>query len=349
MLQTVYRLKNPGQGPRGIVRGQAAIPTPRAHEVLVRIHAVSLNYRDIAIATNAYGVSIKADVIPAGDLAGEVVSAGEAVGDFKKGDRVVSISDQNNIYGNPATVGDSLGWGIDGGLAEYIVLPGLSLLHIPTHLSYEEASCFPTAGVTAWNALYGGLPLIPGQTVLFQGTGGVSIFGLLIAHAAGAKACAFSLDCTIVTSSSDEKLELAKKLGADYIINYKKTPDWDKVARELTNGRGVDHIFDNAGINDIQRSFNAVVRGGTISAIGFLGGKPKEYPDVPLLAIFSGCTLRGINVGSKQLFENLLRFFETKELKPYIDKVFPFDEAVEAFEYLESGQHVGKVVVRITG
>ncbi|KAI0046943.1 NAD-P-binding protein [Auriscalpium vulgare] len=279
---------------------------------------------------------VKADVIPAGDLAGEVVSAGEAVTDFKKGDRVVSIFDQKHIYGIQTTIiKDSLGGGYDGGLAEYIVLPGLSLLHIPAHLSYDEASCFPIAGVTAWNALYGGQPLIPGQTVLFQGTGGVSIFGLLIAHAAGAK--------TIVTPSSDEKLELAKKLGVDHVINYKKTPDWDK----LTNGRGVDHIFDTVGINDIQRCYNALSRGGTISAIGFLGGKPKEYPDVFLLTLYSGSTLRGVNVGSKQLFEDLLRFFEAKELKPYIDKVFPFDEAVEALEYLQSGQHLGKVVVRV--
>ncbi|KAI0046942.1 GroES-like protein [Auriscalpium vulgare] len=148
MSQTVYRLKTPGLGPRGFVRGQEAIPTPRAHEVLIRIHAVSLNFRDIAMSRNAFAFPFKSDLIPAGDLAGEVVSTGEAVPEFTAGDRVVSIFDQKTMYGPILTLNDALGGGYDGGLAEYIVLPGLSLFHIPTHLSYEEASCFPIAGVT---------------------------------------------------------------------------------------------------------------------------------------------------------------------------------------------------------
>ncbi|KAI0066856.1 NAD-P-binding protein [Artomyces pyxidatus] len=338
--QTVFRVKTIGQGPSGLVKLVESIPSPRAHEVLVRVKAVSLNFRDVAILSNSYGgIPIKDDVVLGGDLAGEVVSVGEAVTEFKKGDRVVTLFDQQNLYGIQRNFKWNLGASIDGTLQEYRALPEVTLLPIPPHLSYEEASCLPIAGVTAWSALYGGgTPLLPGQSVLFQGTGGVSMLGFVLAQAAGAT--------TIVTSSSDEKLE---KLGATHTINYKKTPDWDRVVNELTNGVGVHQIFDNVGGKGLQRSFNCIAIGGTISAIGFLGANsPGDIPDVTLLAIMKGASIRGIRVGSKQLFEDLLRFMDTKKSRPIIDKIFPFEQTREALEYLESGQHFGKVVVQVS-
>ncbi|ETW85134.1 quinone oxidoreductase 10 [Heterobasidion irregulare TC 32-1] len=337
--QTVFRLKE-ALGPSGYVKLRESVPSPKAHEVLVRIHAASLNFRDYAVSKGLYPFPIKADVVPGSDMAGEVVSVGEGVAGFKVGDRVSANFDPTHFFGPQPNWKGGLGAPIDGVLQEYRAFDEHGLLHIPKHLTWEEAACIPCAGVTAWNALYGGIPLIAGQTVLLQGTGGVSMFGLILAHAAGAK--------TIITSSSDEKLEIAKKLGATHTINYKKQPNWDEVALELTDGEGVHHIFDNVGAREIERCFNCVAAGGTISSIGFLGGQPTTSPNVPGLALAKGAILRGINVGSKQLHSDLLRFVATKQLRPYIDKVFPLDQFPEAVEYLSRGEHIGKIVIRVS-
>ncbi|EIM82292.1 NAD-P-binding protein [Stereum hirsutum FP-91666 SS1] len=329
-------------GNAGLHKSTSLIPTPNAYEVLVRIHAVSLNFRDTAVYNGLnLGTQMKEEPVLCSDMAGEVVEVGEGVREWRKGDRVTANFDQSNLYGIEGRWDQHLGGPIDGVLQQYRVFHSTGLLHVPKHLSYEEAACFPCAGVTSWNALFGGgVPLKPGQTVLFKGTGGVSITGLILAHAAGAK--------TIITSSSDDKLKLAKGLGATYTINYNTHPDWDKVVLEMTDNVGAHHIFDTIGINDLDKSFACVAPGGVINSIGILGGPPTANPNVPLLALMKGAYLRGILVGSKQMHEDLLRFVEAKELKPYIHKVFPFQKAPEAFEYMAAGHHSGKIVIRVT-
>ncbi|KZV63429.1 NAD-P-binding protein [Peniophora sp. CONT] len=338
--QSVWRLSELGKGPTALKQHREPVPSPGSGQYLVRIHSVSLNYRDVAIANGTYGLpGIEAGIVLCADMAGEIVSAGERTSKFHSGDKVTSLFDQQHIYG-PSSTGQILGGPLDGTLQEYRVFDEITLLRAPEYLSYDELSTFPIAAVTAWNALYGGKTLIPGQTVLLQGTGGVSMFGLLIAKAAGAR--------TIITSSSDEKLELATKMGATHTINYKCTPDWDAEVRKLTNGVGAHHVIDNVGINEIERCFNCVAAGGVISSIGFLGGEQKATPNVPLLALFKQATLRGIVVGSKEQFEQLLQFSDFNQIHPHIDRVFAYDQAVEALQYLESAQHFGKVVIHVT-
>ncbi|EIM91414.1 NAD-P-binding protein [Stereum hirsutum FP-91666 SS1] len=339
----IFSKSSSGNLQNGISRRTGPVPAPRAHEVLVRIHAVSLNYRDFAIVNGLYPLSIKDDVVLGSDLAGEVVALGEEVHEWKVGDKVIAAVDQRHLYGVPES-NEVLGGHVDGVLQEYRVFKTTTLIPIPAHLSYEEGATLPATGCTAWNALFGGKPLMPGETVLLQGTGGVSMTGLMIASAAGAK--------TIITSSSDEKLEVSipfspKRLGATHTINYKTHPDWDKVVLELTGGRGAHHIFDNVGINEIEKCFNSVSYGGTIHCIGFLGGEPKVRPDVPMLTLIKGATLRGIYPGSKQILEEFVRFVETKGLRPHVDRVFPFEETPEAIKFLGKGQHSGKIVVKI--
>ncbi|KAI0260676.1 NAD-P-binding protein [Gloeopeniophorella convolvens] len=337
----VYRAKDFTNGPSALDKRTEPLPTPQAHEVLVRIRAVSLNYRDVAILRSKYGLPVKDDVVLGGDAAGEIAAVGPNAG-FNVGDRVVAIFDLKNLYGPAKSADNCLGSFIDGTLQEYRVFSEEEVLRYPQYLSFEEASCLPIASMTAWNVFYGSNPLLPGQTVVFQGTGGVSIAGLQIADAAGA--------VTIVTSSSDEKLKLAKKLGATHTINYKKQLDWAAAVNELTHGVGADHIFDNVGLADIENCFKCIAPGGTINAIGFLGGQDvNKVVNTPLLALARNATLRGIRVGSKQQFEDLLRFYEARQVHPYIDRLFPFDQTVQALEYLESGQHFGKIVVSIPG
>ncbi|VDB90013.1 unnamed protein product [Peniophora sp. CBMAI 1063] len=339
--QSVWRFSELGAGPTALKQHREPVPSPGPGQYLVRIHSVSLNYRDVAIANGTYGLpGIKAGVVPCSDMGGEIVSAGQHASKFRPGDKVTAIFNQEHFYGPSVMGGQFLGGPLDGTLQEYRVLDEITLLRAPDYLSYDEISTFPIAAVTAWSAFYGEKKLLPGQTVLLQGTGGVSMFGLLIAKAAGAR--------TIITSSSDEKLKFATKMGATHTINYKRTPDWDAEVQRLTNGIGAHHIIDNVGINEIEKCFNSVAAGGVIDSIGFLGGPPKATPNVPLLALFRQASLRGIGVGSKQLFEELLQFSEFHQIHPHIDRVFPFEKAVEALQYLESAQHFGKVVIHVT-
>ncbi|KAI0318968.1 NAD-P-binding protein [Amylostereum chailletii] len=352
--QTAFRLTKQGAGPQGILKVQNPIPKPGPHEVLVRIHAVTLNYRDVALTIGRYISMTQENFVLGSDMGGEIVAVGSSATRFKKGDRVANTVDQRDIYNRDISQmrASTLGGPLDGVLQEYRVFDERYLLSIPEHLSYEEASCFPGAGLTAWTTLFEGRQLVPGETVVSQGTGSVSIAALSLAHAAGAT--------TIVTSSSDEKLlvpvvfssrigvQLAKKLGATHTINYRTTPDWDKAVNELTKGKGANHIIDNVGISEIERCFNCVAQGGVISNVGFLGGQPKVYPDVPMLCLLRGATMRGIYLGPVEENERMFRFVEQKQLRPYICKVFPFEQTVEAIQYLESGAHFGKVVVRVS-
>ncbi|KAI0029361.1 NAD-P-binding protein [Vararia minispora EC-137] len=338
---TAWILPCPGSGISAVKRVSGPRPLPQPHQYLVRVHAVSLNYRDVAVVDGSYPTDVKENVVMGADLAGEIVEAGKAARRFAVGARVTTSVFQEFYYGLPPNAIASLGSSVDGTLQEYRVFDEMELLPTPAHLSYEELACLPGAGVTAWNVLFGGgWPLRPGQTVLVQGTGGVSVFVLQIAHAVGAK--------TIVTSSSDEKLELAKKFGATHVINYKKTPDWDKEAKRLTNGIGAHIVVDNVGIEEIERCFGAVARGGTIANVGFLGkAEPSKAVNTPRLALVSGSQMRGILLGSKQQFEELLNFVDVHKIRPHVHKVFEFDQVPEALEYLMGGQHFGKVVVRV--
>ncbi|KAL1943208.1 hypothetical protein VTO73DRAFT_4283 [Trametes versicolor] len=319
------------------------IPPLKATEVLVKVHAVSLNYRDLVIAQGTYPGERKDNVVPGSDLAGQIAALGAevAAAGWAVGDRVSANFSVDYVFGEPSAESRASGLGapIDGVLTEYKVLPAHALVRIPEHLSYEEASTLPCAAVTAYNAFLGLHPLKGGDTVLVQGTGGVSIFGLQIAVASGAT--------VIVTSSSDEKLKVAKALGATHTINYKTTPNWDEEALKITNGRGVDHILEVGGAGTIMKSVNAIRFGGTISIIGFVAGQ-ADVSSLPLQVLSKGAIVRGILVGAREQFEDLNRLIAAVKLKPVVDKVFAFEDVCKAYEYQQSQKHFGKVVVKVS-
>ncbi|KAM0199687.1 hypothetical protein ACHAQD_012260 [Fusarium lateritium] len=322
--------------------------SPKFGQILVRIKAVSLNWRDGILAIGTYPFPGPDAVVPGSDGAGIVEEVGEGVTEWKIGDRVLANFTQDHIAGRlTREVGlTQLGGEQQGLLGEFFIFPKTGVVKIPDYLSFEEASCLPCAALTAWNALYGLTPLRPGQTVLLQGTGGVSTFALQIAHAAGAK--------SIVTSSSDEKLEKAKALGATYVINYIKTPDWAAEAMKITNGKGVDHIIEVGGTLTLQASFDAIGFNGQINCIGHItnpdplgAGKDLRGPDAAFLALDRLCVVRGVVVGSREQLQDMLDCFEVNELRPVIDRVFSFDKTREAYDYLWSSTHTGKIVIQI--
>lgn len=314
------------------------MPKPNANEVLVKFHAASLNYRDLMMVKGWYNPKLKMPLVPFSDGAGEVVEVGDSVTKWKVGDRVTPIFMQGWIDGTVdyKKAKTALGGDIDGVLREYGAFDENGLVCIPKDFSYEEAATLPCAAVTAYNALFCSAGLKSDDTVLLQGTGGVSIFGLQFASHFGAK--------TIITSSSDEKLERAKELGADELINYKNTPDWDAKVLELTEKRGVDHVVEVGGAGTLQKSVNAVKMGGHIAVIGVLAGKGEFNPATILM---KSVRLQGIFVGSRQMFEQMNQIIEQFHIKPVIDKVFPFEETKEALKYMESGSHFGKIVLKI--
>ncbi|RCJ26985.1 NADPH:quinone oxidoreductase [Nostoc minutum NIES-26] len=314
-------------------------PKPATGQVLIKVRATSLNYRDLLVAEGAYGSGVKYPLIPLSDGAGEVVAVGEGVTRVKIGDRVAGIFFQNWIYGSLSKekMKSDLGGGIDGVLAEYVVLHQEGLVILPDHLSYSEGATLPCAAVTAWQALVTKGNISPNDSVLLLGTGGVSIFALQFAKIHGARA--------IVTSSSDEKLARAKQLGADETINYKTTPDWEKQVYALTNRTGVDRVVEVGGAGTFPKSLQAVRIGGQISYIGVLSGRGNEIDPTPIL--FKSLTVQGIYVGSREMFEAMNQAIAQHQLQPIIDRVFSFTEAREAYLYLKSAAHFGKVVVEI--
>jgi NADPH:quinone reductase-like Zn-dependent oxidoreductase len=313
-------------------------PQPGPREVLIRIRAASLNYRDHMIVTGRYFTPVTRPTIPLSDGAGEVAAVGPGVTRFQKGDRVVGAFFQVWLDGPPSRRHPALGIPLDGTLAEYIVLHEDGVVAIPPTLSFEEAATLPCAGVTAWNALMvSGNPLKPGDTVLCLGTGGVSMLALQIAAAAGAR--------VIVTSSSEEKLRKARSLGASDGINYKTHPEWEKEVARLTGGRGVDHVIEIGGAGTLDRSFESVGFGGKVALIGFLAGAAATLNPVGLM--LKGGSLQGIGVGSTAMFEALNRAIEVNRIKPVVDKIFPFEKAADAYRCLASGDFVGKVVIGI--
>ncbi|TVY69959.1 Zinc-type alcohol dehydrogenase-like protein [Fusarium oxysporum f. sp. cubense] len=327
-----------------------AVPkeSPQLGQILVRIKAVSLNWRDGIVAIGTYPFPGPDALVPGSDGAGIVEAVGEGVTEWKEGDRVVANFTQEHIAGRlTRDVGlTQLGGEAQGLLGEYFIFPKTGVVKIPDYLSFEEASCLPCAALTAWNALFGLTPLRPGQTVLLQGTGGVSTFALQIAHAAGAK--------TIVTSSSDDKLAKAEDLGATYGINYNKTPDWAAEAMKITKGKGVDHIIEIGGTLTLQASFDAIGFNGQIHCIGHItnpdplgAGKDLRGPDAAFLALDRLCVVRGVVVGSREQLQDMLECFETNEIRPVIDRVFSFEKAREAYDHLWSSTHTGKVVIQV--
>ena len=313
-------------------------PKPGPGEVLVRVRAASLNYRDLAIIKRALPVTRKLPLVPLSDGAGEVVESGPGVRTLNKGDRVAAIFTQGWLAGPPIAgmYATSLGGGIDGMLAEYVVLREQGFVRIPDYMTYEEAATLPCAAVTSWNALVSQGHLKPGDSVLVMGTGGVSIFALQFAKMYGAR--------VIATSSSDAKLTRLKEMGASDLINYKTTPNWDARVLEVTGGLGVDHVVEIGGAGTLPRSINALKVGGIVSLIGILTGAGQIDP-MPLL--FKNARIQGILVGSREMFDEMNRAMAVNALHPVIDRVFPFNEAREAYRHLESGAHFGKVCIAI--
>jgi len=315
-------------------------PRPGPSQVLVRVRAAALNYRDQAVAVGTYiGGPLTRDTIPLSDGAGDVVATGSGVTTFKPGDRVVATFNQTPPDGSPFGARQALGSPLDGMLAELVVLYEDGVLPIPEGLSYEEAACLPCAGVTAWHALmHAGRPLTAGDTVLALGTGGVSTFALQFAAAAAAR--------VIVTSSSDEKIARGRTLGASDGINYRTTPDWDQEVLKLTRGRGVDCVIEVGGVGTLNRSFQSLAFGGKVVLIGLLtgrtGGDINPYTLMPKRG-----NLHGIFVGDRAMFVEMNKAIEANGIRPVVDKVFAFDDAPAAYRHQASGNFVGKVVIRM--
>ncbi|MGL4622281.1 zinc-dependent alcohol dehydrogenase family protein [Chroococcidiopsis sp.] len=334
-----YEIQNDKPGLDALTLVERPQPQPKARQVLVKMKAASLNYRDLLVAKGAYGSKSFKPIVPLSDGAGEVVAVGESVTQVKVGDRVAGIFMQTFISGELTAekANSALGGAIDGVLAEYVVFDEQGVVKIPAHLSYEEAATLPCAAVTAWNAMIAEGELKAGDTVLLQGTGGVSLFGLQFAKMMGAR--------VILTSSSDEKLDRAIQLGADVGINYKTTSDWDEKVEKLTDGRGVDLVVEVGGSGTLSKSLRAVRYGGKIAMIGVLTGIAGDVSTGSIL--FKHIRVQGIYVGSRDLFEDMNRSISLHQMKPIIDRVFPFHEARAALAYLESGAHFGKVCISL--
>ena len=334
-------VRSKADGPFTLQLVDAPVHQPAAHEVLVKVHAASLNRRDIFLLAGQYPVGPRTTVVPLSDGAGEVVAVGTGVTRFHAGDRVAGIFFQKWLSGRPSpdVPGSALGGQVDGMLSQYVTLNEQGLVSPPANLSYEEAATLPCAGVTAWNGLFTRGHLRRGDNVLLEGTGGVSIFGLQFAVAEGAK--------PIITSSSDEKLQHAKKLGAVATVNYKTTPEWEKPVREATAGVGVHQVLEVGGKDSLPHALASLALGGHIALIGGLGGFGG---DVPVMALMGGnATVSGIYVGSRADFEAMNAFIEKHRIKPVIDRVFEYNDAQAAFDLMRSGNFFGKIVIRVSG
>lgn len=324
-----------------LVLTERASPPVGPGQVRVRVKAASLNYRDLSMIRGTYNPRLRLPLIPVSDGAGEVVEVGPGVTRVKVGDRVLGHFAQNWIHGpvprDASVHKHALGGPLDGFLAEEVVLSGEGVVHVPEHMSFEEAATLPVAALTAWGALVTMGKLAAGETVLLQGTGGVSIFALQIAKLTGAR--------VIITSSSHEKLARARQLGADETINYRDVPEWAKEVRRLTDGVGADHVVEVGGAGTMTQSLRAVRAGGTVSVIGVLAGASSEISVIPVLMHY--LRLQGVFAGSRDELEAMNRAFGQAQLRPVIDRVFAFEEAHLAFEHMASGAHFSKIVLRV--
>lgn len=336
-VQRQYQLQKTGDAPPALTLVEAPIRQPGDNEVLVRVHAVSLNRRDVYVKLGQYPGPQRPNLVPASDGAGEVTAVGAKVKRFRKGDRVAAIFFQKWLDGRPKPehMATALGGAIDGMLSQYVTLHEDGLVRIPDYLSYEEASTLPCAGVTAWNALVTRGHMQSGDYVLLLGTGGVSIWGVQLARALGG--------IPVITSSSDEKLTRAKLLGAVHTINYKTTPDWEKVVLEKSGG--VQQVLEVGGAGTLPKSLATLATGGHIALIGGLSQFGGEVPSMALMGRLA--TASGIYVGSRADFEALNAFLEKHKVKPAIDRVFEFADAPAAYDNMDSGSLFGKVVIRL--
>ena len=325
----------------GYVLQLATVPVPAitAGQILVKVHAASLNRRDVFVLQGSYPGGDASGNVPLSDGAGEVIAVGKDVQAFKVGDRVAGtfFALWRDGKFSPAALASARGGSVSGMLAEMVVATEDSLVRIPDHLTYEEASTLPCAGVTAWNALFKAAHLQAGEYVLLEGTGGVSIFGLQFAVAAGAK--------PIITSSSDDKLAKTREFGAVGTINYKTKPDWEKEVMTLTNNVGVDHVLEVGGQDTIGKAAASIAFGGHIALIGGLSGFGGNLPALGLMG--RGASASGIYVGSKADFEAMNVFIDKHKIKPVIDRVFPFAEAPAALKYMEESGFIGKIVIKV--
>ncbi|MDO8288565.1 MAG: NAD(P)-dependent alcohol dehydrogenase [Parvibaculum sp.] len=331
-----YRF-NAEEGLNSLICTETETPVPAAHEVLVRVRATSLNYRDLMLIENRYGQPARPGVIPLSDGAGEVVAVGAGVTRAKVGDRVAGTFFAGWIGGpfSRAAGATQRGSAEDGFLATHRVIGEESFVHIPDYLSYEEAATLPCAALTAWNTLTQGRGIRAGDTVLTLGTGGVSLFAVQLAKALGAR--------VVSTTSSDKKGERLTALGADHVINYSAEPDWHKAVRRVTGGEGVDCVVEVVGAATLEKSLKSVAIGGDIGLIGGVGGGKGSLDLVALSQAI--VTLRRIIVGSRVDFEAMNRALVVHKLHPVIDRVFPFADAPAAYRHLASAAHVGKIVI----
>jgi NADPH:quinone reductase-like Zn-dependent oxidoreductase len=314
------------------------VPAPGPGQLLVRMRAVSLNYRDLLVACGNYSRSLPTPLIPMSDGAGEIVETGDGVTLWKKGDRVATTFfqdwDGGEIWDGAAR--SALGGARDGVLSEYVVLRERGVVALPAHLTFEEGATLPCAALTAWHALQSG-GIACGRSVLTMGSGGVSVFALQFAVASGAR--------VIATTGSDAKAGRLLALGASDVLNYQSEPNWESKVFELTGRRGVDQVVEVGGAGTLGKSLRAVRTGGHVSLIGVLAGGAGEVN--PLPAVMKGVTIRGIFVGSREMFEEMNRAIALHAIRPVVDRVFAFEEAPEAYRYLQSGAHFGKVVIAI--
>jgi NADPH:quinone reductase-like Zn-dependent oxidoreductase len=336
-VMRLYELTDPGPDAQLNLR-EADTPTAGVGEVLVRIRACSLNYRDLMILRGEYGVPKYTPLVPLSDCAGEVTATGPGVGDLRVGDGIAGCFFQNWQSGTmtQSVYGSDLGFGLQGVLAEYRVFPASGVVKLPRYVSFAEGATLPVAGLTAFNAV------IPhtrtGQTVLLLGTGGVSLFALQFAKANGAR--------VIITSGDDAKLERAVKLGADQGINYRTHEDWDKQVLALTDGHGADLVVETGGAQTFERSVNALALGGRIAQVGRLTGITKGVNIQPL--VYKAASLHGIYVGSRKEFEDMNTMASQLNLAGLLDDLVPFEEAPAAFQRLASARHFGKVVITLS-
>ncbi|BGP15766.1 hypothetical protein JCM10213_007938 [Rhodosporidiobolus nylandii] len=358
---------------------QRPVLKPTGTQVLVRVKAVSLNARDAQIASGTYPapIQVQAGIVAGSDAAGDIVAVGEGVSRVQIGDRVTPIFSQSFLHGDfdPDYQKSGLGGGLDGVLREYFLCDESGVVSIPEHLTYEQACCSVITGVTSWHCLYGHKDkLETGQTVLAMGTGGVSLYAAQLALAAGCE--------VIVTSSSDEKLERARRElaglgGRIKTLNYRTIPEWEKEVRKLTGGRGVDHVIEIGGAGTLVRSIRSCRPGGNVWVVGYMSDYPtgavsgQEQPEYakeilysqgqsflpstllprpgPDLTVFPPlvAVVRGVVCGSRDMFEDMNRCVEINKIVPIVDKVFPFEQAQEAYRFLDSGKHFGKVVISL--
>ncbi|HUS96318.1 MAG TPA: NAD(P)-dependent alcohol dehydrogenase [Hyphomicrobiaceae bacterium] len=328
-----------GGGVDTLKLAEQALPQPGPGQVLVKVHASAINYRDLSTIEDPVSRNLPYPTVPNSDAAGEIVAIGSGVEGFKIGDRVISCFFQDWLDG-PITaqaMASALGGARQGVLAEFVALSASGVIPMPEHLNWQEAATLPVAALTAWHALTEPRPVLAGETVLLLGTGGVSVFAQQFCQIMGAR--------TIATSSSHDKLERMLSLGAWQTINYRDTPDWDAKVLELTDGLGVDRVVEVGGPGTLQKSIAAVRVGGIIGLIGTLTSPAGAISPTTLMR--KSITLRGIYDGSRQQFSAMNRAIIHHKLKPVINKTFTFEDAQSAYHYMRSGQHFGKLVITV--